>query len=148
MKRLIITVAATLLVAAPAATAAPTPGQLQTQINALKREVTALKAKDAKLEDAIAFVNDKDTCTTTIMWDVTRIIGDYVGMEDPGALDDGGACDRIGVNTSYAVYTQTADPLTKLKTEMLGTRTCDWAQLGLLCTGESVSTSITRRPAK
>src|SRR3954453_1890175 len=102
------------------ATAAAGPGNaaLAKQVRALSKKVTVLQArvntlegalsasgavvdavaaKNTEQDQAIALVDDKDTCTTAITWDGLDLIVKYLTGSTPNRIDDRGACARVGI---------------------------------------------------
>jgi len=119
---LVAAVAAAVVTAVPAtaATAAAGPGNaaLAKQVRALSKRVTVLQArvntleaaqnasgavvdavaaKNTEQDQAIALVDDKDTCTTAITWDGLDLIVKYLTGSTPNRIDDRGACARVGI---------------------------------------------------
>src|SRR3954447_5378744 len=129
-RMLVAAVAAAVVTAvlATAATAAAGPGNaaLAKQVRALSKKVTVLQARVNTLEGAlgesgaavdtlesrnadqdraIAFVDDKDTCTTAITWDGLGLIVCYLTGSSPDRIDDKGACLRAGIVRTSAAST-------------------------------------------
>jgi hypothetical protein len=110
---------AALTMALPATAAAgPNDAALAKQVRALSKKVTvlqarvntlegalgesgaavdALESRNADQDQAIAFVDDKDTCTTAITWDGLGLIVRYLTGSSPTRIDDRGACLRAGI---------------------------------------------------
>jgi hypothetical protein len=85
-------------------------GQLNSRVASTERNVAAVNSRVATAERNIATLNqnisivsDGSRCRDRITWDAIRIIAVHVGFRDPGGIDDGGSCARIGVQPYRAL---------------------------------------------
>jgi len=65
-------------------------------VAAVRGDVAALRTQAEQLRTGLSYVNDKDTCSTAIVFDVFRALILGFGGGDIGRLDDKGACSRVG----------------------------------------------------
>jgi hypothetical protein len=109
MKVIVLVGVLTALIVAPSAGAAKDPrvAPLQAKVNVLTSTVSALQGSVTELQRALVAVNDKDTCSTALTFDVLGLIVQYITGSAQSRLDDGGACARLGISrgTVYKLTT-------------------------------------------
>jgi len=99
MKVIVLVGVLTALIVAPSAEAAKDPRvpPLQAKVNALSSTVSALQGSITELQRALVTVNDKDTCSTALTFDVLGLVVQYITGAAQSRLDEGGACARLGI---------------------------------------------------
>jgi len=109
MKVIVLVGVLTALIVAPSAEAAKDPRvpPLQAKVNALSSTVSALQGSITELQRALVTVNDKDTCSTALTFDVLGLVVQYITGAAQSRLDEGGACARLGISrgTVYKLST-------------------------------------------
>jgi hypothetical protein len=91
-------------VAVPSASAAPSPAQLQREVNALKSQVSQLRSRLSKLESDLADTQEAVTetfavsvCGQAMLWDAFSALVFALGGTLLPRFDDGGTCAALGV---------------------------------------------------
>jgi septal ring factor EnvC (AmiA/AmiB activator) len=72
-------------------------GAMSRDLDTVREQVTSLQTAAEQLRTGINYVNDKDTCSTALTFDVFRVLIMGLGGGDIGRLDDKGACSRVSV---------------------------------------------------